>query len=84
MDRGFTVGTEVNQGDARTARIIVLPASMAVSDPNELFDYDIKEEYQPYVFATLTQQASPGPIQAANPEGMAEIGTLFEKLPSTH
>ena len=33
MDRGFTVGTEVNQGDARTARIIVLPASMASPTP---------------------------------------------------
>ena len=42
------------------------------------------EEFQPYVFATLTQLASPGPIQAANPDGMAEIGTMFEKLPSTH
>lgn len=84
MDRQFTIGTEVNEGDARTARIIVLPVSMAVSDPNELFDYDIKEEYQPYVFATLTQQAAPGPIRAANPEGMKEIGTMFEKLPSTH
>ena len=84
MDRGFTIGTQVNQGDARTARIIILPASLAVEDPNELFDYDIKEEFQPYVFATLTQLASPGPIQAANPDGMAEIGTMFEKLPSTH
>ena len=84
MDRGFTIGTQVNQGDARTAQIIILPASLAVEDPNELFDYDIKEEFQPYVFATLTQLASPGPIQAANPDGMAEIGTMFEKLPSTH
>lgn len=82
-ERNFRIGAIANTGDARKARIIALPASLAVEDPYELFDMDIREEYQPYVCTSITQEAAPGPIQALTPEKMLEIGAKMEKLPSS-
>ncbi|WP_418991035.1 hypothetical protein [Alistipes sp.] len=84
--RNFTVTAAANTGDARSAELLALPASLAagITDPDtQLFtsSYDaIKPEYQPYVFATLNQAAPAGVIAAVNPKAMTEVGAELKKL----
>lgn len=86
QSHSFIVSADRNSGDARSAELLALPASLAaaISDPDtQLFSDDymsIREEYQPYVFATIEQALSNGAVSALNPEGMAEVGAEFRRL----
>lgn len=85
QERKLNVGAKENPGEARTGIVIALPASVAetVSDPYQLIDQQVKEEYKQYIATTLIQSEAPGSIAAVNPTGMALIGTAFEKLPAS-
>ena len=77
----YNITVEENAGDARDAVIVALPASVAKGlEAGELADYDIKEEYQPYVLTRVNQAAKPELVSAVNPEGMAEVGAALELL----
>lgn len=84
QSRSITVGVTENGGDARKAILLALPSAVAetISDPNELIDMDIRDEYKQYIVTTINQEAYPGSITANNPSGMTEIGAAFEKLPA--
>lgn len=86
QNRSFTIKTAVNTGDARSAELLALPASLAarITDPGtQLFTSsyeEIKPEYQPYVFASLNQTEPAGVISAVNPAAMTEVGAELKKL----
>lgn len=84
QSRKFTVGVSENDGDARKAILLALPPAIAetISDPYQLIDADVREEYKEYIVTTVEQEAYPGSIWANNPTGMTEIGAAFEKLPA--
>lgn len=86
QNRSFTIKTAVNTGDARSAELLALPASLAarITDPDtQLISTDgmsIKDEYLPYVFASLNQTEPAGVISAVNPAAMTEVGAEFVKI----
>ena len=84
QSRQFTVGVTENGGKARKAYLLALPAAVAetISDPYQLIDAEIRDEYRQYLVTTINQEANPGSISANNPAGMTEIGAAFEKLPA--
>ena len=84
QSRQFTVGVTENGGKARKAYLLALPAAVAetISDPYQLIDAEIRDEYKQYLVTTINQEANPGSISANNPAGMTEIGAAFEKLPA--
>ena len=84
QSRQFTVGVTENGGEARKAYLLALPAAVAetISDPYQLIDAEIRDEYKQYLVTTINQEANPGSISANNPAGMTEIGAAFEKLPA--
>lgn len=84
QSRSITVGVTENGGEARKGILLALPSAVAetISDPNELIDMDIRDEYKQYIVTTINQEAYPGSITANNPAGMTEIGAAFEKLPA--
>lgn len=80
--RKVTIGTAENPGDARKGVVVALPASEAakITGPDDIIDQDVREQYKQYIVTTVEQEASPGSIQAADPEGMAEVFAEFKKL----
>ena len=84
QSRQFTVGVTENGGEARKAYLLALPAAVAetISDPYQLIDAEIRDEYKQYLVTTINQEANPGSISANTPAGMTEIGAAFEKLPA--
>lgn len=83
----FTVGAQVNTGDARKGWVVVLPPAVAagINSGSELLDaQDIKAEYREYVFGTITQKPVPGTIQPLTPDDLPSVGAKFEKLHSTN
>ncbi|MCD8275676.1 MAG: hypothetical protein LUC96_11985 [Alistipes sp.] len=84
QSRQFTVGVTENGGEARKAYLLALPAAVAetISNPYQLIDAEIRDEYKQYLVTTINQEANPGSISANNPAGMTEIGAAFEKLPA--
>lgn len=84
QDLNLNIGVTANDGDARKGVVLALPASVAetITDPYQLVDMDVLEEYKPYIITSISQTGAPGSVEAVNPDGMAEIGTGFEKLAS--
>ena len=66
QSRQFTVGVTENGGKARKAYLLALPAAVAetISDPYQLIDAEIRDEYRQYLVTTINQEANPGSITA--------------------
>lgn len=92
-DYTLKISADANDGDAREAQVIVLPAFIAkeITDPDtQLFNEEgnaIKEEYHTYIKGTLSQAGADGGetgSEAAWPAldeaGLAAMGVMYEKV----
>lgn len=78
--RDYTIAVTANSGAARSAVLVALPQTLAAEiDENGDLDaqllkadgsYDLKDEYKPYVFATVEQDA---PASGSGDEGLSVI-----------
>lgn len=78
--RDYTIAVTANSGAARSAVLVALPQTLAAEiDENGDLDaqllkadgsYDLKDEYKPYVFATVEQEA---PASGSGDEGLSVI-----------
>lgn len=78
--RDYTIAVTANSGAARSAVLVALPQTLAAEiDENGDLDaqllkadgsYDLKDEYEPYVFATVEQEA---PASGSGDEGLSVI-----------
>lgn len=83
--RKVLVGVSANPGDARKGVVVALPASEAakITGPDDIIDAaEVREQYKPYIVTTVEQEATPGAIEAAEPDYMTEAGAAFVKLAS--
>lgn len=83
--RKVLVGVSANSGDARKGVMVALPASEAakITGPDDIIDAaEVREQYKPYIVTTIEQEATPGAIEAAEPDYMTEAGAAFVKLAS--
>lgn len=68
QEHDYTVTVAANSGDARTAVLVAIPESLAkdIDENGNLDDqllntssnFDLKEEYKPYLFATIEQEGA--------------------------
>ncbi|MCM1503246.1 MAG: hypothetical protein NC115_11370 [Bacteroidales bacterium] len=88
-DWSIALRVEENEGNARTAEIMVIPGFINITDPEyDLVSPDgseIKAEYAKYVYATLSQDGiggsgSEGGVISADNDVLAGMGAMFEKL----
>ena len=78
--RDYTIAVTANSGAARSAVLVALPQTLAAEiDENGDLDaqllkadgsYDLKDEYKPYVFATVEQDA---PASGSGDEGLSVV-----------
>lgn len=78
--RDYTIAVTANSGAARSAVLVALPQTLAAEiDENGDLDaqllkadgsYDLKDEYKPYAFATVEQEA---PASGSGDEGLSVI-----------
>lgn len=78
--RDYTIAVTANSGAARSAVLVALPQTLAAEiDENGDLDaqllkadgsYDLKDEYKPYAFATVEQDA---PASGSGDEGLSVI-----------
>lgn len=78
--RDYTIAVTANSGAARSAVLVALPHTLAAEiDENGDLDaqllkadgsYDLKDEYKPYVFATVEQDA---PASGSGDEGLSVV-----------
>ncbi len=85
QERDVTITVDPQEADAsafkRQADIFVLPATLKDKTVSDLVTEDwsaVREEYQPYLATSITQEASTFVFNAQNSKAMEEQGVKFE------
>lgn len=89
--RTLRLGAVANQGIAREATILVVPAALATEDPyaiikmeNESVLREVNDTYKPYVATIIRQAAAPGIIEVVGQEFMEGVGASITQLDNSH
>ena len=88
QSRTIEYGVTINDGDARTASLFVLPADMEADinlmcvEEGGVATGAFTEAYLPYLVTTINQEQVPGSVQPKDEAAMLKAGAKLERLAS--
>lgn len=85
QSRTLSLAAAKNEGAARSAVVLVLPADTATDNIDQIAVNDIiTEQYQPYIVTTVNQAAAAGALEFVDQQVMEANGNAIAALDASH